>query len=149
MESTENKKKNYYSQRDNEILKSSRVVEWLDTLEKEFALHHHRPKTRDSYRNAIKRFIIWKIKSGCMDDLDTSIRNYLTHLAQDTHIAASTQNVIFNALRFFVQRTAAAVWTVKQSCEDMHRILSGQGADVDLGRAMAICESFDKGDYVL
>ncbi|OHD24184.1 MAG: hypothetical protein A2Y38_24845 [Spirochaetes bacterium GWB1_59_5] len=101
MQPNENRAHTNYSQRDNEILKSSRVVGWLCDLEKEFSLHHSRPKTRDAYRNVIKRFILWKIKNRCMDDFDAAMRNYLTMRAEKDNIAASTQNVDFNALLFF------------------------------------------------
>ena len=90
-----------FSQRDNEILKSRRVDGWLSDLQKEFAIHHTDPKTQKSYRRVIIRFILWKIKGQCMDDFDTAMRNYLTMRAEKDHIAASTQNVDFNALLFF------------------------------------------------
>ena len=101
MQTPENMKYSPRPQRDNEILKSSRVVAWMADLEKEFAIHHSKPKTQKSYRNAIIRFIVWKISTQCMDQSEVAIRKYLTHLAQDTHISASTQNVIFNAILFF------------------------------------------------
>jgi integron integrase len=90
-----------FAQRDNEILKSPRVAGWLSDLQKEFAVHHTDPKTQKSYRRVIIRFILWKIKGQCMDDFDTAMRNYLTMRADKDQIAASTQNVDFNALLFF------------------------------------------------
>lgn len=101
MQPANNIKQYSYSPRDNEILKGSRVQEWLSDLEREFALHHTNPKTQKSYRGVIKRFIVWKIKNRCMDDLDTALRSYLTMRAQKDKIAASTQNVDWNALLFF------------------------------------------------
>ena len=86
---------------DNKILENSRVRDWLEKLEKEFAVEHNKEKTRDTYRHAIIRFILWKFRTRCQDVAEVAIRNYLTHLAQDTLIAASTQNVIFNALLYF------------------------------------------------
>jgi len=101
MKPADNTYKNCYSHRDNEILKSSRVQGWLSDLDREFALHHTNPKTQKSYRGVIKRFIIWKIKNRCMDDLDSALRSYLTMRAQKDNVAASTQNVDWNALLFF------------------------------------------------
>lgn len=93
--------KSSLSQRDNEILKSSRVKGWLVDLDREFSLHHTNPKTQKSYRRVIVRFILWKIGTGCMDDLDAALRTYLTMRAQKDGISASTQNVDWNALLFF------------------------------------------------
>lgn len=86
---------------DNKILENSRVRGWLEKLEKEFTVEHNKDKTRKSYRRAIMRYILWKFRTRCQDVAEVSIRNYLTHLAQDTHIAAKTQNVVFNALLYF------------------------------------------------
>lgn len=102
MQTSKFKKQYAYTERDKEILKGSRVVGWLADLDREFALHHTDPKTQKSYRRVIIRFILWKIGSGCMDSLDDAVRNYLTMRAEKDKISASTQNVDFNALRFFV-----------------------------------------------
>lgn len=101
MQPTNIRKQYVLSQRDNEILKSSRVAGWLSDLQKEFALHHTNPRTQKSYRAVIIRFILWKIESRCMENFDTAMRNYLTMRAEKDQIAASTQNVDFNALLFF------------------------------------------------
>lgn len=85
---------------DNRILENSMIRSWLEKLEQEFAVEHKRPKTRETYRRAIMRYILWKFRTRCQDVAEVSIRNYCTHLAQDTHIAASTQNQIFNALLY-------------------------------------------------
>lgn len=102
MQPTKFKKQYSYTARDNEILKGSRVVGWMADLDREFALHHTDPKTQKSYRRVIIRFILWKIGTGCMAPLDDAVRNYLTMRAEKDKISASTQNVDFNALRFFV-----------------------------------------------
>ena len=89
---------------DNKILESSRVRDWLEKLEKEFAVEHKTDKTRKTYRRAIIRFILWKFHTRCQDVAEIAIRSYLTHLAQDTHISSKTQNVVFNALLYFYRR---------------------------------------------
>jgi integron integrase len=86
---------------DNKILENSQIRGWLEKLEREFAVEHKRPKTREAYRRAIIHFILWKFRTHCMDVAEIAIRSYCTHLAQDTHIAASTQNQVFNALLYF------------------------------------------------
>lgn len=86
---------------DNKILESSRIRGWVEKLEKEFAVEHKSDKTRKTYRRAIMRFILWKLRTRCQDVAEVAIRSYCTHLAQDTRIAGSTQNQIFNALLYF------------------------------------------------
>lgn len=86
---------------DNEILKSSRVVGWLETLEKEFAVQHLSEKTRSSYRRYIIHFILRKYRTRSQEVAEHAIREYCTWLAQERHVSASTQNVAFNALLFF------------------------------------------------
>lgn len=86
---------------DNRILENSRVRDWLEKLEKEFAVEHKKEKTRKTYRRAIIRFILWKFRTRCQDIAEVALRGYLTHLAQDTRISSSTQNVIYNALLYF------------------------------------------------
>lgn len=90
-----------FSAADNEILKRRQVVEWLATLDNEFSVQHCKKGTRRSYRNSIISFILWKYRTHCLEQSEAAIRAYLTHRAIDDHIAASTQNVDFNALLFF------------------------------------------------
>lgn len=85
----------------NKIMENSKIHGWLEKLEKEFAVEHKADKTREAYRRAIIHFILWKFSTHCMDVAEVAIRNYCTYLAQETHIAASTQNQIFNALLYF------------------------------------------------
>lgn len=85
----------------NKILENSQIRGWLEKLEREFAVEHKADKTRNTYRRAIIRFILWKFCTHCLDVAEVAIRNYCTHLAQETHISASTQNQVFNALLYF------------------------------------------------
>lgn len=86
---------------DNKILENSRVHGWLEELEREFAVEHKADKTRQAYRKAIIRFILWKFRTRCQDVAEVAIRNYCTYLVQERRIGASTQNQIFNALLYF------------------------------------------------
>ena len=86
---------------DNEIFKSRRVTGWLATLENEFAVHHSKDKTRKAYRRYIMEFILRKYRSHSEAQAEAAIREYLTYLAVERHVSASTQNVAFNALLFF------------------------------------------------
>lgn len=46
-----------------------------------------------------------------------------------------------------LQHAAAETWDAKQSSETMHRILSGQGADVELARETVLSGCLERGYY--
>lgn len=101
MTTHQNNKQNTRSDTDNKILKKQSIVDWLATLEKEFAIHRSSKSTRKTYRGWILSFILWKYHTHCLDVAEAAIRDYLTYLAQVRHVSASTQNQAFNALLFF------------------------------------------------
>lgn len=86
---------------DNEILKSPRIAVWLTALGKEFALRHFKKSTRKSYLGYVISFILFKHHRHSMEQGSEAIKLYLTYLAVEKHVSASTQNVAFNALIFF------------------------------------------------
>lgn len=86
---------------DNKILENSRVRGWLEELEHEFAVEHKAQKTRETYRRAIIHYIFWKLRTRCQDVAEVAIRQYLTWLAEEKQVAASTQNQHFNAILYF------------------------------------------------
>jgi hypothetical protein len=47
-----------------------------------------------------------------------------------------------------LQHAAAETWDVKQSSETMHRILSGQGADIEMAQQEIISNNQERGYYV-
>jgi len=89
---------------DKEILKSRQIAPLLETMKKEFALRHFRPSTCKSYGAYVVDFILHKQHRHSDQKGAEAIREYLTHLAVDKHVSASTQNVAFNALLFFYRR---------------------------------------------
>ncbi|HEX8464556.1 MAG TPA: integron integrase [Abditibacterium sp.] len=60
--------------------------------------------TEDSYIYYIREFIVWNRNKRPHQMGADEIRAYLTHLAVDKKVAASTQNVAFNALLFLYKR---------------------------------------------
>lgn len=46
-----------------------------------------------------------------------------------------------------LQHAATEAWDVKQSTETLHRILSGQGADVEMAREEVIGNNLERGYY--
>jgi len=63
-------------------------------------LKHLSIHTEKSYLNTIKRFILFHHKRHPRQMAGPEIRHYLSHLAVDLHVSASTQNVAFSALLF-------------------------------------------------
>ncbi len=76
--------------------------EAIDQLSNEIKVRHYSPKTLKSYRSwAIKylRFIHYQKAPEYLDSED--VKKFLTHLAVDKKVSASSQNLAFNSLLFF------------------------------------------------
>jgi hypothetical protein len=70
----------------------------LDQVRNPMRLRHMSHKTERAYLGYIRDYILFHNKRHPRDmDVD-EIRDYLTHLAIDKSVAASTQIVAFNAL---------------------------------------------------
>ncbi len=70
-------------------------------LAEEIALRHYSSKTLKSYRHYVRQFQAFT-ESRDPQTLDTEdVKQFLTHLAVEKKIAASTQNLAFNSLLFF------------------------------------------------
>jgi len=100
-------KSNVYpiKQGDNGITKSrSKKDMLLDTLSKAIALKHYSKATDRLYRGYVGEFIDFQMNQAHAEHGAKAIEDYLTHMAVDRKVAASTQNVAFNALLFFYRR---------------------------------------------
>lgn len=90
---------------DNEITKSrSKKDILLDTLRKCIALKHYSKATERAYVGYVSEYIDYRFRIKSTEQGAKAIEEYLTHLAVDKKVAASTQNVAFNALLFFYRR---------------------------------------------
>lgn len=90
---------------DNGIVKSrSKKDVLLDTLRKVIALKHYSKATERAYCGYVSEYIDFRLKRQSKEEGAKAIEEYLTHLAVDKKVAASTQNVAFNALLFFYRR---------------------------------------------
>jgi len=71
-----------------------------DALEAEIKIRHYSPKTLSSYRAWLRKFqsFLKSKDSRLLGQQD--VKAFLTHLAVDKKVAASTQNQAFNALLF-------------------------------------------------
>jgi integrase len=72
----------------------------LDQVRAVARLRHLSSRTEKSYVHHIKRYILFHKKRHPMEMGAEEIRQFLTHLAVDRNVAASTQNVALNALLF-------------------------------------------------
>lgn len=77
------------------------VQEIINKINREMAYQHFRKRTCQSYRGAIIKYIYFRQKTRSQAVGGSAIAEYLTYRAEHDHISASTQNVEFNALRFF------------------------------------------------
>ena len=67
-------------------------------------LRHLSLRTEEAYWNWIRRFILFHQKRHPRDLGADEISEFLTHLAVEGHVAASTQNQALNALVFLYRR---------------------------------------------
>jgi len=72
----------------------------LNQVKLKLQFKHYSPKTIESYMMWIKRFILFHKKKHPKEMGKIEIEAFLSHLAQERKIAASTQNQAFNALIF-------------------------------------------------
>ncbi|MBU2043616.1 MAG: integron integrase [Candidatus Omnitrophica bacterium] len=75
-----------------------------DQLRQAMRLKHYSRKTEKSYLGWVKRFfsfLIMRKAKGTIQELkDSDVKDYLSYLATDIKVSASTQNQAFNALLF-------------------------------------------------
>lgn len=65
---------------------------------------HYSIRTEDNYIQWIKRFILFHNKRHPREMGEKEIRMFLTHLAVDKHVSASTQNQALSAILFLYKR---------------------------------------------
>jgi len=76
----------------------------LDQIRNLIRLRHMSHKTERAYVNYARDYILFHKKRHPREMGADEIREYLTHLAVDKNVAASTQNVAFNALLFLYKQ---------------------------------------------
>ena len=76
----------------------------LDQVRNLMRLRHLSHKTERAYVSYIREFILFHDKRHPKDMGVDEIRKYLTHLAVEKNVAASTQNVAFNAISFLYKQ---------------------------------------------
>jgi len=76
----------------------------LDQVRNELRFMHYSKRTEQSYVQWIKRFIYFHNKRHPRDMGSKEITAYLTHLAVNRHVSASTQNQALSALLFLYKK---------------------------------------------
>ena len=72
----------------------------LDQVRDAIRLKHYSIRTERTYLDWIKRFILFHGKRHPREMAEVEVTQFLTHLARDGHVAASTQNQALSALLF-------------------------------------------------
>ena len=72
----------------------------LDRLRHACRVRHLSPRTEDAYHGWCRRFVLFHGKRHPREMGVPEINQFLTHLAVDRQVSASTQNQAFNALLF-------------------------------------------------
>jgi integron integrase len=72
----------------------------LDQVRDAIRLKHYSIRTEQAYIDWIKRFILFNDKRHPRDMAETEVTRFLTHLARNDNVAASTQNQALSALLF-------------------------------------------------
>lgn len=75
----------------------------LDVARRELRLRHRSPRTEEAYCGWIKRFVIFHGRRHPRDLGSDAIEAFLTHLAVEGEVSASTQNQALAALLFLYQ----------------------------------------------
>jgi len=76
----------------------------IDQTRNVLRLHHYSIRTEEAYIQWIKRFIFFHNKRHPNDMGEKEVRHFLTHLAVDKHVSASTQNQALSAILFLYKR---------------------------------------------
>ena len=76
----------------------------LDHVREAIRTRHYSDKTEKAYVHWIKRFIFFHNKRHPQEMAEAEIARFLSSLASDGHVSASTQNQAFNALLFFTRK---------------------------------------------
>ena len=79
----------------------------LDPLRAKCRLLHYSIRTEDAYAQWVTRFILFHDKRHPKEMGGPEIERFLTHLATERKVAASTQNQAFSAILFLYQQVLA------------------------------------------
>jgi hypothetical protein len=70
----------------------------LDQVRARIRVKHYSKRTEDAYTDWIKRFVLFHHMRHPEEMAENEISQFLSHLAVDLNVSASTQNLALNAL---------------------------------------------------
>lgn len=76
----------------------------LDQVRQAIRTRHYSYKTEEAYVGWIRRFILFHNKRHPSEMGETEIGQFLSSLARDSHVSASTQNQALNAILFLYRQ---------------------------------------------
>lgn len=79
---------------------ASNKVGLFETVRSEMRLRNYSQKTIKSYLSCLRNFVSYMKPKHPREATDAGIKDYLLHLIENKHFAASSVNQVFNALRF-------------------------------------------------
>src|SRR5437016_11112223 len=79
---------------------SSQKPKLLDQVHQAIRTRHYSPRTEETYIHWIKRFIFFHNKRHPAEMGEKEIARFLSSLASEQHVSASTQNQALNAILF-------------------------------------------------
>ncbi len=82
----------------------SRKPKLLDQVRHELRVRHYSLRTEEAYVQWIRRFILFHNKRHPREMAETDINAFLSYLAVERNVAASTQNQALNALLFLYKK---------------------------------------------
>jgi site-specific recombinase XerD len=88
----------------------------LDQVRDAIRVKHYSIRTEQVYVDWIKRFILFHHKRHPRDMAEEEVSQFLTHLARDGNVAASTQNQALSALLFLYKEV------LKQEIASLDRV---------------------------
>ena len=106
----------------------------LDRVREAIRIKHYSIRTEEAYVSWIKRYILFHHKHHPLQMGTLEIEAFLTHLATEQHVAASTQNQALNAL----VAPQAHMESVRLRVKDLSGAVGPQGREHDddqIGRA--------------
>jgi Phage integrase, N-terminal SAM-like domain len=74
----------------------------LDQVRQAIRMRHYSPKTEETYVHWIKRFIFFHNKRHPAEMAESEIARFLSNLATESRVSASTQNQALNARCFSI-----------------------------------------------
>ena len=79
---------------------SRRSPKLLELVSQIIRARHYSPRTEDSYKRWIRRFIFFNGKRHPLEMGEEEVTRFLSHLATEKRVSASTQNQALNAILF-------------------------------------------------